>query len=800
VDRLSAALVAALTLALLGGDGRLEAQEPPRGTPLGVPAEALSRARTQGTVRVIVGLDTTLRSGGPESPPAGRPAIASAQAAVLARLTSVRSGRMRRFEYIPYLALEVDERDLQTLATQPEVRSIVLDAVFEPLLAQSTPLIGAVAAWNAGYTGAGWTIAILDSGVDKTHSFLAGKVVSEACYSTTFEGFSTSMCQGGASASTGPNAAIPCTLPECSHGTHVAGIAAGKGTSFSGVAKDATIIAIQVFSESTQCGARPAPCAVSFESDVIAGLERVYALRNTFNIAAANLSLGGGSFSSPCDGEATKAIVDRLRDVRIATVAASGNDGFTAAISSPACISTAVSVGSTTDGSSGSPADEVSYFTNSSQYLTLLAPGQTITSSVPGGGFADFDGTSMAAPHVSGAWAVLKSRRPAATVTEIVNVLTSTGVSIFDPGNGLTKRRIRVDAAIQALQPPCTYAVTPTTANVPRSGGTATITVTTGQGCRWSASSDAPFVSVTGGGTGSGTATITVSANPQVAPRHAVVTVAGTAVTVDQAGATPGDLNGDAHADLLWQHATTGALAAWYIRGRDVLATQRLSIDHVDDLNWQIAGGGDLNGDGVADLVWRHQVSGRLAVWYLSGATVIGTEPLSINAVTDIDWQIRGVGDTNGDGFADLVWQHRTQGRLAVWYMTGSQVVSTRPLSVPQVSDTAWQIAAAADINRDGKADLLWHNTTTGGLAAWLMDGDQVGTQQLLSVSGVPDLNWRLLGAGDTNADGYADLIWQNLATGEVGIWYLTNFTVIDTGKLTIGVGASSQWRVVGPG
>jgi hypothetical protein len=132
--------------------------------------------------------------------------------------------------------------------------------------------------------------------------------------------------------------------------------------------------------------------------------------------------------------------------------------------------------------------------------------------------------------------------------------------------------------------------------------------------------------------------------------------------------------------------------------------------------------------------------------------------------------------------------------------MMGSQVQSTRPLSVPEVSDSTWQIAAAADINRDGKADLLWHHSASGGLAAWLLDGDQVGTQQVLSVSSVADLNWRLLGAGDTNADGYADLIWLNVSSGEVGIWYLTNFTVSATGKLPIGVGPSSQWRVAGPG
>jgi len=250
----------------------------------------------------------------------------------------------------------------------------------------------------------------------------------------------------------GPGAGVNCSMSGCDHGTHVAGIAAGRGSTFSGVAKDAGIIAIQVFlrmdnSSSGQC--QTYPCALTQISDQIQGLERVYELRNEFKIAAVNMSLGGGKSTTNCDGiySSIKMAIDNLRSVGIPTVAASGNDGFPDGISFPACISTAVSVGATTK------SDLVAPYSNSASFLSLLAPGDNIYSSVPGGMYDYKSGTSMAAPHVAGAWAILKQKAPTATVTEVLSALQSTGVPVTDSRNNLTKPRIQVDAALNAVGP-----------------------------------------------------------------------------------------------------------------------------------------------------------------------------------------------------------------------------------------------------------------------------------------------------------------------------------------------------------
>jgi hypothetical protein len=787
-------------MAILASD-RTEAQAV-SGHPA-IPAQALTDVQTRGASRIIVHLSEPVSAGASLATAnvlMQRTAIASAQEGVLRRLRAETQRSARRFRYIPYMAIEVDAGELQILAASPGVASIAIDRVLVPTLAESAPLVGAPTAWAQGFTGAGWAVAVLDTGVDKTHPFLAGKVASEACFSSNTS-ISTSVCPGGVESSVAPDSGMPCPLSDCEHGTHVAGIAAGRGTSFSGIAKDASLIAVQVFSIFTSaCGPELPPCTQAFTSDIISGLERVYELRSALRIAAVNLSLGGGGSTTACDGEPTKAIIDQLRAAGIATVVAAGNDGFTNALPAPACVSTAISVGSTTDGTPGfAAADQVSAFSNSSPLLKFWAPGEAITSSVPGGGFAAFVGTSMAAPHVAGAWAVLKQRNPSASVSDVENSLAGTGRPILDPRNGVTKPRINVAAALQALAPVCRYAIAPLALTFPRGGGSTTVSVATDPGCSWSASSTASFVaaSCTVAGCSGGSVQITVSPNPTTRPRTGTILVAGVLVTITQQGSDQGDVDGDGRADLVWQNTTTGALAMWTMNGGTVLSTQMLDAT-VPDVAWHIAGTGDLDGDGFADLVWQHDGDGTVAAWFMRGTQFLFGRVLSIPQVADTHWRIRGVADFNGDGTADLVWQHETEGWLAVWLMSGVQVVGTSYLSVNQV-DPLWKIAGAGDTDGDGIPEIVFQHQTQGWLAAWTVNGTTVSNTRFLDVNQMPDLNWQIRGVGDVDGDGRADLVWQNTATGALGVWLLNGTSVTRQQNLSIPRVSDTHWLIVGP-
>lgn len=348
----------------------------------------------------------------------------------------------RSYSTLPYVGMIVPLDTLEHLKCIPEIVQIVEDEaipvgswnkppndknsddnnIYEPKLTQSIPLIGADLAWQYGYTGNDWYVAILDTGILTTHNMFKGKNIIEQCFAwgEDFNNTVNGDCPNKQKEMTGTGAAAH-YKPQFYHGSHVAGIATGNDgiSKVYGVARDADIIAVNVFSFFSDDNN-----VYSWVSDQLKGLEFVYLQRNNYKIAAVNMSLGGGRYSDFCDNNTHKPVIDNLRAAGIATVISSGNEGYCGSVSAPACISSAVAVAGI---DKNLKAYEFGNWDN--EMVSLLAPAVGISSAVGNSdtGYISMTGTSMAAPHVAGAWAIMKQFNQSFSVDSILNTFKTTG-------------------------------------------------------------------------------------------------------------------------------------------------------------------------------------------------------------------------------------------------------------------------------------------------------------------------------------------------------------------------------------
>jgi len=355
------------------------------------------------------------------------------------------------------LAARITSAGFSALAENRRVGRLTAITNQFPSLDESIPHIGAPAAYTTLGYGSGGSVLIMDTGVDSSHPFFGARVIGEGCAQGA--GAVVSSCAAPVVSLT-PGSGAPCTY-SCGHGTHVAGIAAGYSTSvFHGVAPQAQIVSYMPYSQFEgveRCGDKPSPCK-SFAADAeLEGLNFALRFRNRFNIKAVNMSFGSGAHTdSDCPSQLPMydRALTQLRRSGVAVVAASGNkaddddyelDG--AGIDWPGCARTVVSVGST-----GDNYDEIASDSQWSHSLDMLAPGRSIYSSIYPWAAPPFPayglnwGTSMAAPHVAGAFSLIAAHFPGLEVSDIEQELKADGVPVFDTRAQRTFPRLRLDA------------------------------------------------------------------------------------------------------------------------------------------------------------------------------------------------------------------------------------------------------------------------------------------------------------------------------------------------------------------
>jgi hypothetical protein len=347
---------------------------------------------------------------------------------------------------------------------------------------------------------------------------------------------------------------------------------------------------------------------------------------------------------------------------------------------------------------------------------------------------------------------------------------------------------------------PCSFTL-PSTLGFTGNGGVRSIPVQSMPvGCAWSAASadswitvDPPFADAT-----TTSLRLAVAPNAARAIRRGTISLAGQIIEITQGPSAVLDVDFDQKLDLIWHHQTDGRLAVWLMDGMVETAGVALWPPAVPDTSWKVVGSADLDQDGQVDLVWQNIADGRVAAWLMNGLTCREGLLFSPGQVADTDWRIRAVGDFSGDGKADLIWQHETQGLVAIWVMNGLQLIDGRLLST-SATDLTWQIVGGGDFDGDGYRDLVWQNRITDEISIWLMAGTTVASTALIPPGLRHDTNFTVRAVGDIDGDGWPDLIWQHELSGLLMCWLMDATTLRTAASLTPAAVPDTNWHIVGP-
>lgn len=382
--------------------------------------------------------------------------LAAIEHELVDRATALGFRALRGLSHMPIVVGEIAADQLEALAADPLVAGIQLDGKVYASRVQGGALMKSDQLRNQGGRGNGIGVAVVDTGIDYNHPELSSR------------GGVDKVVAGGDFTGSGQEYG----LDDQGHGTACAGIVAGWD---GGMAPQAHLWAIKVLNSEGS----------GQESWIADGLNAVYANRTDFGgVEVVSMSIQSSArWPGNCDDDsaAYAAAMQQLNGAGITIVVASGNHGCSDGVSTPSCVSYAISVGAVYDANIGgrqygegtcmptgctdlsTAADKITCYSNSSNRLDTLGPSDCSETTKMGGGLETcFNGTSAACPYVAGVTAQILSLRPQTTPAQIKAAYLNTGKAITDSRNGVTRKRVDAVAAYQYVQgTTCTAPGTP---------------------------------------------------------------------------------------------------------------------------------------------------------------------------------------------------------------------------------------------------------------------------------------------------------------------------------------------------
>jgi hypothetical protein len=367
------------------------------------------------------------------------------------------------------------------------------------------------------------------------------------------------------------------------------------------------------------------------------------------------------------------------------------------------------------------------------------------------------------------------------------------------------------DIAVKERFTPATATATFTVTLSPTSASTVTVNWATGNGTATAGSDYVAGAGTLTFNPGAATQTIAVTVNPDALVEGMetfVVTLSGasgspisrpqaTARILDPPGGA--DFNGDRLTDILWRHDVSGENVLWFMNGANLITGTFTTPSALTDVRWKMVGTNDFNQDGRPDILWRHNTSGENVLWFMNGSVLVTGTFLTPAALTDVRWGMAGTGDFNLDGRPDILWRHNVSGEIVVWFMSGSVLQSGTFLTPSAFADVNWQTVGTGDFNSDGKTDILWRHALSGQNVVWFLEGTSLVSGAFTNPPVLADTRWRMSATGDYNNDGKVDIVWRHSESGQNVIWFMDGINLISGTFTNPASLPDTNWKIVGP-
>ncbi len=244
---------------------------------------------------------------------------------------------------------------------------------------------------------------------------------------------------------------------------------------------------------------------------------------------------------------------------------------------------------------------------------------------------------------------------------------------------------------------------------------------------------------------------------------------------------------------IVWRHSA-GAVGSWRMKDGALHSFDQIYPQGVP-LDWRLIDTGDMNRDGIEDLIWWNWNSGEVVYWKMgANARLVSSHHVAVLHHTS-GWHLKAAGDIDRDGTDDLIWWNQSDGAVNWWPMIDGQWNGGGGTIGTVHPSSGWDLRGVGDVTGDGYANLIWRHSS-GAVHFWVANNGQYSASLVSDQS--PDSQWTLASVGDVNGDGTDDLIWRH-NSGVVHWWPMQVGKRM--GGFDIGVEPpSSGWQISGVG